>query len=50
MSMLAGKKAPTYIQDRLNGFLRPEAHNYFHAFGAAPKSAMTMPRLKVVNL
>jgi chemotaxis protein MotA len=50
MSMLAGKKAPTYIQDRLNGFLRPESHNYFHAFGAPTKPAIPMPRLKVVNI
>ena len=50
MSMLAGKRAPTYIQDRLNGFLRPESHNYFHAFGATVKPAMPMPRLKIVNI
>jgi len=50
MSMLAGKKAPTYIQDRLNGFLRPEFHNYFHVFGAAAKPVMPMPRLRVVNI
>jgi chemotaxis protein MotA len=50
MSMLAGKRSPTYIQDRLNGFLRPESHNYFHTFGAAAKPAMPMPRLKIVNI
>jgi chemotaxis protein MotA len=50
MSMLAGKKSPTYIQDRLNGFLRPESHNYLHAFGAAAKPVMPIPRLKVVNI
>lgn len=26
--MLASEKTPMYIQDRLNSFLRPEAHNY----------------------
>jgi chemotaxis protein MotA len=49
MSMLAGKKAPTYIQDRLNGFLRPESQNYFQIFSAAAKPAAPLPRLKVVG-
>lgn len=29
MVMLVDKKAPMYVQDRLNGFLRPEAYDYF---------------------
>jgi chemotaxis protein MotA len=29
MVMLVGKKSPMYVQDRLNGFLRPETHDYF---------------------
>jgi chemotaxis protein MotA len=29
MVMLAGGETPSYIQDRLNGFLRPEQHDYF---------------------
>ena len=28
--MLASEKTPMYIQDRLNSFLRPEAHNYIN--------------------
>jgi chemotaxis protein MotA len=29
MVMLVAKKTPMFVQDRLNGFLRPEAHDYF---------------------
>jgi chemotaxis protein MotA len=29
MDMLACKRTPSYIQDRLNSFLRPDAHDYF---------------------
>jgi chemotaxis protein MotA len=29
MVMLVSKKSPMYVQDRLNGFLRPESHDYF---------------------
>jgi len=29
--MLVSRKSPMYIQDRLNSFLRPELHDYFHA-------------------
>jgi chemotaxis protein MotA len=29
MVMLAGGETPSHIQDRLNGFLRPEQHDYF---------------------
>ena len=46
MAMLAGKKSPMYIQDRLNGFLRPEVQDYF---GANIRPAAQPIRLKVVN-
>jgi chemotaxis protein MotA len=29
--MLVSNKTPMYIQDRLNSFLRPDIHDYFHA-------------------
>jgi chemotaxis protein MotA len=50
MAMLAGKKAPSYIQDRLNGFLRPETHNFVHGPAPVTRPAMPQVRLKVVNL
>jgi chemotaxis protein MotA len=34
MVMLVAKKAPMYVQDRLNSFLRPEAHDYFNVLSA----------------
>jgi chemotaxis protein MotA len=37
MVMLVAKKSPMYVQDRLNGFLRPEAHDYFDVIRAAPQ-------------
>jgi hypothetical protein len=43
---LAGKKSPMYIQDRLNGFLRPEVQDYF---GANVRLAARPIRLKVVS-
>jgi len=46
MAMLAGKKPPMYIQDRLNGFLRPEVQDYF---GVHARSAPPPVRLRVVN-
>jgi chemotaxis protein MotA len=46
MAMLAGKKSPIYIQDRLNGFLRPEIQDYV---GASIRSVAPPMRLKVVN-
>lgn len=33
--MLASEKPPMYIQDRLNSFLRPEAHNYLNVLDRA---------------
>jgi chemotaxis protein MotA len=39
MGMLVNNKTPMYIQDRLNSFLRPEAHDYYNIFvkrAAAP--------------
>ena len=35
MVMLAGGETPSHIQDRLNGFLRPEQHDYFDVIGSA---------------
>ncbi len=58
MAMLAGKKAPSYIQDRLNGFLRPQSHNYkashhprFSSSAAKPPMSpkLLAARLKVVS-
>jgi chemotaxis protein MotA len=46
MAMLAGKKSPTYIQDWLNGFLRPEVQDYF---GSNTKSVAPAARLRVVG-
>jgi chemotaxis protein MotA len=46
MAMLAGKKSPMYIQDRLNGFLRPEVQDYF---GANARTSVPPPHLKVVG-
>ncbi len=46
MAMLAGKKPPMYIQDRLNGFLRPEVQDYF---GADARPVPPPVRLRVVN-
>lgn len=34
MVMLVDKKTPMYVQDRLNGFLRPEAYDYFDSISA----------------
>lgn len=46
LAMLAGKKSPTYIQDWLNGFLRPEAQDYF---GSNANSVVPRVRLRVVG-
>jgi chemotaxis protein MotA len=37
MVMLVGGKTPMFIQDRLNSFLRPEAHDYFNVLSASPE-------------
>jgi chemotaxis protein MotA len=37
MALLASKKTPMQIQDRLNSFLRPETHNYFDYFSPAQR-------------
>lgn len=47
MAMLASKKSPMQIQDRLNSFLRPESHDYFDYFDTKAKPEL-LPRLKVV--
>ena len=41
MVMLAGKKTPMYVQDRLNSFLRPESYNYLDV--AKPKAQTPPP-------
>lgn len=46
MAMLAGRKSPMYIQDRLNSFLRPEAQDYV---GAHVRSAAQPVRLRVAT-
>ena len=48
MVMLVSKKSPTYIQDRLNSFLRPERHDYLDAFTNEPESVTGVPSLKVI--
>lgn len=42
MVMLVNKKTPMYVQDHLNSFLRPEAHDYFEA-------AATRPQVRVAH-
>jgi chemotaxis protein MotA len=37
MVMLARGETPSHIQDRLNGFLRPEQHDYFDVITNAPE-------------
>jgi len=39
MVMLVAKKSPMYVQDRLNGFLRPESYDYFDITQAARATA-----------
>ena len=38
--MLVRGETPSHIQDRLNGFLRPEQHDYFDAFGGTDLTIM----------
>jgi chemotaxis protein MotA len=38
MALLASKKTPMQIQDRLNSFLRPETHNYFDYFSPTQRA------------
>jgi hypothetical protein len=47
MAMLASKSSPMHVQDRLNSFLRPEAHDYFDYFDTPTTRAA--PHLKVVG-
>jgi len=55
MVLLAGKKTPMYIQDRLNSFLQPEIRDYFDYFNASSRRAVASvtpiapPLLKVAN-
>jgi hypothetical protein len=39
MVMLAAGETPSHIQDRLNGFLRPEQHDYFDVIAAATETS-----------
>ena len=43
MVMLVSDKAPMYIQDRLNSFLRPEAHDYFNVLDVKTGVPHKMP-------
>ena len=44
MVMLVAKKSPMQVQDRLNGFLRPEAYDYFDVTqSAAARAAPASP-------
>ena len=38
MVMLACKKSPTFIRDRLNAFLQPSSRNYFNTFDGVADS------------
>lgn len=38
MVMLAGGETPSHVQDRLNGFLRPEQHDYFDVIASAAET------------
>ena len=40
MVMLVSSKTPMYIQDRLNSFLRPEAHDYFNVIKVVPAAPL----------
>jgi len=54
MVLLASRKTPMYIQDRLNGFLKPEMRDYFDFFNGSAKRATGVvghvaPMLKVAH-
>jgi len=42
MVMLAGGENPSHIQDRLNGFLRPEQHDYFDVIASADETSVAV--------
>ncbi len=42
MVMLAGGDTPSHVQDRLNGFLRPEQHDYFDVIAGAAETTLTV--------
>jgi chemotaxis protein MotA len=42
MVMLVRGEAPSHIQDRLNGFLRPEQHTYFDAIGSLGRTKIAV--------
>jgi chemotaxis protein MotA len=48
LAMLAAKKPPMQIQDRLNSFLKPDAHDYFDYFERRGQRAEP-PKLRVIG-
>jgi chemotaxis protein MotA len=50
MVMLAGGETPSHIQDRLNGFLRPEQHDYFDVIGNATETPFAVTGSTVNHL
>jgi chemotaxis protein MotA len=40
MVMLARGETPSHVRDRLNGFLRPEQHDYFDAIGGPAETGL----------
>ena len=42
MVMLAQGQTPSHIQDRLNGFLRPEQHDYFDVIAKAAETSVVV--------
>ena len=49
LAMLAAKKPAMYVQDRLNGFLRPEAYNYYDVTARKVPQMSPMPRKATAN-
>jgi chemotaxis protein MotA len=49
MVMLVSKKTPTYIQDRLNGFLQVERHNYLDQVKVDTRPVVQPWHLKVAG-
>jgi chemotaxis protein MotA len=46
MVMLASGETPSHIQDRLNGFLRPEQHDYFDAIGGSTETSFASAAMR----
>jgi chemotaxis protein MotA len=49
MVMVARGETASYIQDRLNGFLRSEQHNYFDVIGGAAMPVLPIPEVAVTH-